>query len=116
MILLGKVGIFCCAALLIGFALVVVAQIGSGRIRLDGLLRTKEPDGESTFSPARLQLLIFTIVVAARYLFAVIAHPGRESLPDLAPGIVAALGASHAVYLGGKAVSFYLRPLLKRLG
>jgi hypothetical protein len=115
MILLAKVGIFGCTALLLGFALVVAVQIGSGRIRLDGLLQTKDPDGERTFSPARLQLLIFTIVVAGRYLFAVIAHPNRDALPDLAPGIVAALGGSHAVYLGGKAISVYLKPLLKRL-
>ncbi|HEX4960542.1 MAG TPA: hypothetical protein VF173_06865 [Thermoanaerobaculia bacterium] len=102
-------------ALLLGFAAVVVWQIVVGRIRLDGLLETKDAAGRRSFSPARLQLLIFTVVVAARYLHAVVVNPHLDSLPSLPAGVIAALGGSHAVYLGGKAFTSFIQPLFKNL-
>jgi|HubBroStandDraft_3_1064219.scaffolds.fasta_scaffold03153_5 glycerol uptake facilitator-like aquaporin len=101
--------------LLAGFFGIVVYKIAIGEIPLAGLLDAKNPDGRPSFSPARLQLLIFTVGVAAYYLHAVVANPHRDSLPDLPQSVVAALGGSHAAYLGGKAVSVFIQPLLKRL-
>ena len=100
--------------LLVGFFGVVVYKLVVGEIALGGLLYSKDPDGRSTFSPARLQLLIFTVAVAARYLNQVLADPRQESLPTLPASVVIALGASHAAYLGGKVVSAYIQPLLKK--
>jgi len=113
--------------LLCGLFAVVLYKIVIGTISLEGLLDTKEtgklprkaPAGEpgqeraegprQTLSPARLQLLIFTVVVAADYLHAIIVNP--RSLPALPQGVVAALGGSQAIYLGGKALSTYIQPL-----
>jgi hypothetical protein len=92
---------------------IVVYKLVAAEISLAGLLYSKEPGGRATFSPARLQLLIFTGAVAARYLGEVIANPRQDSLPHLALGVVVALGVSQAVYLGGKAVSAYIQPLFR---
>jgi hypothetical protein len=103
------------AGVLLGFAGVTLWQVASGRIPLAGLLRTKSPSGAGaeTLSPARFQLLLFTLVVAADYLHAVLTNPSRTSLPALPSGVVAALGGSQAVYLGGKAFAAWIRPYLK---
>ena len=100
------------AGILVGGCFAVVAyKLVIGEISLAGLLYGKEPGGRAAFSPARLQLLIFTAAVAAIYLGEVIANPRQDSLPHLPLGIVAALGGSQAVYLGGKMVSAYIQPL-----
>ena len=125
--------------LLCGFFAVVLYKIVTGTISLEGLLDTKEPgkvprkapaggpaaegvEGvapgppvrRQTLSPARLQLLIFTVVVAAQYLHAIIVNTQRDSLPGLPQGVVAALGGSQALYLGGKALSAYIQPLHRK--
>ena len=101
-----------CAGLgLIGaYALVIAWKLFTGWIPLDALLRTA--DGKS--SPARLQMLLFTLLVAGQYMASVWKNPGATSLPAISPTVLAVLGGSHAVYLGGKAISMYL-PLLKKL-
>lgn len=99
--------------LLGGFFGVVVYRLVIGEIPLAGLLSGKGLGGRPTLSPARLQLLIFTVAVAARYLGEVIANPRQDSLPPMSLGVVIALGGSQAAYLGGKAVSTYIQPLLK---
>jgi glycerol uptake facilitator-like aquaporin len=98
-----------------GFFGLVLYKIVVGEIPLAGLLDAKQPDGRRAFSPARLQLLIFTVVVAGYYLHLVIANPHRDSLPDLPPSVVGALGGSHAAYLGGKVLSL-VQPWLKKQG
>jgi hypothetical protein len=101
--------------LLVGFFGIVLYKIVVGQISLAGLLNAStEPGVPPAFSPARLQLLIFTVAVAAHYLHAVYVSPQRDSLPILPQGVVAALGGSQAVYLGGKALSAFVKPLLKR--
>lgn len=98
--------------LLGGFFAIVLYRIATGEISLAGLLSTKEPGVEQrTFSPARLQLLIFTVIVAAHYLHAIVVNPRQDSLPDLPQGVVAALGGSQAFYLAGKALAAYVQPL-----
>ncbi len=115
MALLTKLTLLTGSALILGFAVVVLLQVVMGRIRLDGLLDTKDASGRRSFSPARLQLLLFTVVVAARYLHAVYVNPSQDSLPSLPPGVIAALGGSQAVYLGGKAFTTFIQPLFKNL-
>ena len=115
MAFLARLTLLAGSAWILGLAAVVLWQIVMGRISLAGLLDSKDADGSPSFSPARLQLLIFTVVVAARFLQSVLADPGRGSLPSLPPGVVAALGGSQAVYLGGKIFTTYIRPLLKGL-
>jgi hypothetical protein len=100
------------AGILVGGCFAVVAyKLVIGEISLAGLLYSKEAGGRAAFSPARLQLLIFTAAVAAIYLGEVIANPRQDSLPHLPLSIVVALGGSQAVYLGGKMVSAYIQPL-----
>jgi hypothetical protein len=115
MAFLAKLAFLAGGTLLLGFAAVVLLQIVTGRIPLSGLLFSKDAGGAQTFSPARLQLLIFTVVVAANYLHAVLADPRQSSLPTLPTSVIAALGGSHAVYLGGKAFTAFIQPLLKNL-
>jgi glycerol uptake facilitator-like aquaporin len=97
-----------------GFFAVVLWKIATGEISLAYLLYTKGSDGRLSYSPARLQLLIFTVGVAANYLRGVMANPHVDSLPDLSPSVLVALGGSHAVYLGGKTFSALIQPLLKK--
>jgi len=113
--LVTKLAVVEAVVLVGGFFGVVLYKIVIGEISLAGLLSSKEPGGRATFSPARLQLLIFTAVVAGHYLNKVIADPRQDALPSLPLSVLLALGGSHAAYLGGKVVSTYIQPLLKNL-
>jgi hypothetical protein len=133
--LLSKLAYLEGLALLIGFFGIVAFKIANGAISLADLMYAKEAGrtkrvrrseagggragGEAVgheeprrvFSPARLQLLIFTVAVAAHYLHAVIVNPNQHALPDVPQGVINALGGSQAVYLAGKALSAYIQPL-----
>jgi hypothetical protein len=113
MVLLVRLAFDGGSLLMAGFAAIVVLQIVMGRISLDGLLYTKDADGQRSFSPARLQLLIATVVIAAQYLHTVLAHPRLGALPPLPQSVVALLGGSQAAYLGGKAFTAFIQPLFK---
>jgi hypothetical protein len=92
-----KVGL---AAVFLGWALVIAHGILAGSINTTDLLRDGK-DGE--LSPARIQLLIVTIVTLAMYVSKVVAMKrGDHSLPDIDPTVLAVLGGSHAVHLGSK--------------
>ena len=101
--------------LLGGFFGIVVWSLFTGKIRLNYLLYG---DGrgrsEPFFSPGRTQLLIITILTAGYYLLQVIHDPTK--FPEIPAAWVAALGASQAIYLGGKAQSmlFGIRDLINR--
>jgi hypothetical protein len=110
MTLLFEVAKYATLGLIGAYALVIAWKLYTGSIPLGALLRSA--DGRS--SPARLQMLLFTVVVAAQYLASVWKNPGAASMPTISPTVLAVLGGSHAVYLGGKALSIYL-PLLKKL-
>lgn len=112
---LSRLGFLAGVFLMVGFAAVVLLQIVTGHISLKGLLETKEADGRRSFSPARLQLLLFTVVAALWYLHAVLKHPGAASLPSLPQNVIAVLGGSHAAYLGGKAFTTFIQPFLENL-
>lgn len=96
------VGVF-----LAGFFSIVLWKFFTGSISLGYLLDTDIPDANtpegsrSEPSAGRTQLLIVTLIVAAYYLAQVIERPAE--FPHVPGKIVAALGASQALYLAAKA-------------
>jgi hypothetical protein len=84
-----------CATLLglVGYRLL------TGHISLSGLLsgETGRP------SPARIQLLITTLVATSVYLVRVLDDPG--SLPPISNVFYLLVGASQIIYVGGKAAA-----------
>lgn len=105
----GEYGSF---VLLLGFFVVIAWKVITGEISLDGLLDSVDGRGNRSFSVERAQLLIFTLLVAAKYVLAVIHNPRRDSLPDLPTELVVVLAGSQAIYIGAKARSI-LVPVLK---
>jgi len=98
----------------IGFflaALIVVVtfQILTGRINMRGLLSEKTKDGVGGVSPARVQLLLFTVAFAFYLLSAII---NSRQFPTIDTKWLLILGGSHSIYLGGKGFSL-LRSQLK---
>lgn len=83
--------------LLAGIFGLVFWKILTGSISLSGLFQTNDEQ----FSPGRVQMLIFTLIVAVRYLVQVIQNP--TAFPEIPADWIAVLGGSHALYLGGKA-------------
>lgn len=99
--------------LLGGFLCVVLWKLFTGEISLSYLLDGDERDAEnsdgsgfsSSPSAGRTQMLIVTVFVASWYLLQVIHNP-RE-FPKPPDAMVAALGGSQALYLGGKLQSMF---------
>jgi hypothetical protein len=114
MALLSQSVRYAALALTAAYALLIAWKLYTRDIPLDGLLKSVDNSGKVRSSPGRLQLLLFTLVVAGQYLASVWKNPGAASLPPVPPTILAVVAGSHAVYLGGKALSTYL-PLLKKL-
>ncbi len=96
-----------------GFGAIVGWKLLNGDINTDGLLNSFDDRGRRSSSPGRLQLLLFTIVVAIQYLTSVWKNPSAGALPAIPQSVLAALAGSQAVYLGGKALSTYLSVLRK---
>ncbi len=88
-------------AFLVVLAALVVYRILTGTINAKGLLADKE---RGTFSPARLQLLLFTLTGAGAYLSSLLeaAAAGRYAFPDVPQELLLILGGSQAFYLGAK--------------
>lgn len=93
------------AFLLVLFGVVVV-QLLTGQINLSGLLIKKE--GDRSFSPERVQLLLATLAAASQYLSQVLNDPTQ--LPEVPNSWLALYGGSHALYLGRR---FYLSQFSK---
>lgn len=92
--------------LLAGLAAVVSFQIITGRINTKGLLSDKAKNGVVSFSPARLQLLMFTLAIAF-YVLAKVMNSiaaGDPQFPQIDMNVLLILGGSHALYLGAKAL------------
>ena len=89
----------CILMLVLGFIVVILWQLFTRRLDLGGLLR----DGQGNFSPGRAQMLMVTLVTAVQYLIQVTQNP--TAFPEIPTIWLAALGASHGIYLGGKAQS-----------
>lgn len=128
---MGSVTVFvrCATLLFLGaLAAIVAFQLLTGRIRLRGLLSTKERASEATdgggrlpapgpevpwtgrpgrqVSPIRIQLLLVTTGVAAYVLVDAVRLPGTP--PHIPAAVVLLLAASHALYLAGKFNSLIL--------
>lgn len=83
--------------LILGFLAVTLWQIFTSRISLSGLLQ----DTNGNYSPGRAQMLMVTLVIAIQYLAQVMQKP--TAFPEIPTIWLTALGASHGIYLGGKA-------------
>ena len=109
--LLGNFTLWLLIAILSVAAVLVVWQLLTSRINLSGLLIDKT---NGAFSPGRLQLLLFTLLVAASYILMLLGFAGPDSLipapvpfdysqlPPIPDWIIAVIGGSSASYLGGK--------------
>ena len=80
---------------------IVVAQLLTGQINARGLLMRKE--GDRSFSPERVQLLLATLAVAFQYLSRTLKDPTQ--LPQVPQSWLLLFGGSHALYIGRR---FYL--------
>ena len=89
---------------LAALAAIVAFQMLTGRINTSGLLSDPR---DGSFSPARLQMLVASLAVAAAYLGRLGDWHDFSSLPDIPPEQLALLGGSHAIYLGGKGASLF---------
>lgn len=92
-----------------GLMVAVVYKLFTGGVTLSGLLTVKGGDDDNTFSPARLQMLMSTLLAGMYYLLQVINNPSATRLPDVPTPLVGMLGGSHAIYLGGKVQSLQAR-------
>jgi hypothetical protein len=68
-----------------------------------GLLRSRD----KSLSPARIQLLMVTVLTAMHYLLSTIHDPSH--LPTVPLNLVAVLGGSQSLYLGAKAWDFRVK-------
>lgn len=96
-------------ALLAGFIAVVLWKLMTGDISLDYLLYGDARTSQGSylfFSSGRAQMLMVTIALAGYCLLEVIQNPTK--FPDVPNAMLAVLGSSHAIYLGGKAQAMYL--------
>jgi hypothetical protein len=84
---------------LAALAFVVVAKLLNGEINTRHLLEQRQPDGTYETSSGRVQLLIFTLLIALKYLYDT---AGSGKLPEVPNETLVLLGGSHAVYLSGK--------------
>ena len=94
---------------LFALAGIIAIRLLNGSINTNGLLRSKSPSKMESTSPARVQLLIFTVATAGTYLTQVLKSLGTLEMPDVPRDTLIALGGSHALYLGTKAYAFLLK-------
>jgi hypothetical protein len=71
----------------------------------DGTLHSRKTEDTPYFSPERVQLLLMTLAAASYYLTQVFNNPILGTLPDVPSSWTTTLGASNALYLGGKALA-----------
>ncbi len=85
----------------------LLAGMLNGQIETRHLFWARGGDGRMRFSPERVQLLLFTVWAAGGYLAQASQTLPSHKLPDVPTQTLALLGASHGVYLGGKAWSMW---------
>ena len=87
---------------------IIAFRLLTGAINISGILRTKSPTGEDdSISPARVQLLVFTVATAGTYLGWAIEARGTGKMPTVPETWLILFGGSHAFYLGSKAFAFF---------
>ena len=102
--------------LLGNLALVVVYKMLTGGINMKGLLDDKKEllddkkDKQTAgFSPARVQLLIWTLFGAGYYLLLTVKDGYPTEFPEVPQELLALVGGGNLVYLGAKARSMLFR-------
>jgi hypothetical protein len=80
---------------------IVMWALSTRTIDLSGLLHGDRASGESYFSPGRVQLLVVTSLFTVNLVAHIVADP--SAFPPIPKELLAALGGSQLVYLGGKA-------------
>jgi hypothetical protein len=80
---------------------VVVYRILTGGIQMAGLLYERGPSGRLVYSPARLQLILVTIMGAVQYLSR-FTH-STDKMPGVDALTLSGLGGSQVFYLASKA-------------
>jgi hypothetical protein len=89
---------------LLGFIYALVAIVASGlltsRINTKGLLLDKS--GSGRIRPERLQVLITTMIIAARYLGEVFSGSTGSSFPAIDPAWLYLAGGSNGIYVARK--------------
>lgn len=105
---------------LVSLIAIVLHRLLTGKINTQYLFYGTRSDGTRYFSPERVQLMIFTLWVALSYLLdtyetQVVHLPPNTTpmLPDVPTKTLALLGASHMVYLTGKAYSMFVAKITK---
>jgi hypothetical protein len=93
---------------LLALGFVILAKLVNGDINTRYLFCQMQRDGTRVYSSGRVQLLVFTLLVAIKYLYDVCRLAGSGYLPDIPNETLVVLGGSHALYLGGKAYSTFL--------
>jgi len=91
----------CTLVLILGFFVVTFWKLLTQGIGLKGLLA----DGQGNFSPGRAQMLMVTLMMSVQYLAQAMRSP--SGFPDIPNFWLVALGASHGIYLGGKAYTIF---------
>jgi hypothetical protein len=79
----------------------ILTGLLTGRVNTHFLLWGRRADGTRYFSTERVQLLVATIAIAIDYLFTAV-HTPSGNMPKIPGGALELLGASNAIYLGGK--------------
>jgi hypothetical protein len=87
--------------LLAAFAAVILYQLLTGAIKMDGVLREKATTSSTAISAARMQLLLFTFAMAFYILSQVIEF---RTFPEIETKWLLVLGGSHSIFLGAKGV------------
>jgi hypothetical protein len=100
----------CLAATIVfgGLFATIAWKILTREISLDGILWVKRQSlsgSDTSFSPTRVQLMATTLITATYYLSQVVHDPTR--FPSVPTSWLLGLGASHGIYLGGKAESAF---------
>ncbi len=93
--------------LLLALSGIVFVQLLTGQINTRGLLHRKE--GDRSFSPERVQLLLATMAAAFQYLSQVLKDPTH--FPQVPESWLLLFGGSHALYLARR---FYLTRTTKQ--
>ena len=94
---------------LIALAAIVAYRMLTQQINVAGLLMDKT--GGRVISPARVQMLIASVGMAAYYVMLVFESKDKSRLPELPTEYLAAFGASHGIYLLGKLYGRFAVPL-----
>jgi len=98
------------AFLIVGtLAVIVAAQLLTGRISTRHLLQQRDERGRLSFSAGRAQMLIVTLFGALYYLALICTSPSHNAFPPLPKALLEGIGSSQAIYLALKARALLFR-------